>query len=364
MSKCSYFLRDLRAGYAYLKCWVGLASLCLLMGFISASASAEEPEANGIAQRFSEIDDNFPGEIGVYLKHLGSGEIVSHQAQRQWYQASLVKVPLAIAVLQAVEEGQFALDDRVTLQESDFVDGSGDLLFQDPGTSFSFSSLLEKSLVDSDSTATDMLMRHLGEDAFNQQIREAMVETGFNPFTTIIDVRYHAYAELHPRAADLSNVDYVEIRSAGGFDARVEAFRKKLGLEAHELEVDSLEQAFERYYQRGLNAGTLQAAARLLERLVRGELLNDEHTDYLLGYMERITTGDRRLQAGLPEGTQFAQKTGTQIERACNMGVANPRTLDEAVVLVVCMRDYGDIQQAEEAFQKVSQALVAIGWVD
>lgn len=343
-----------------LKRYLGLLSLSFFLIFSGGNLSAEDQQPDDLILSLREIADHTPGDLGVYLKHLGSKEVVSHQAERHWYLASLVKVPLAIAVLQAVEQGQFSREDTITLKESDYVDGSGDLLFRDSGENFSISTLLEKSLVDSDSTATDMLMRHLGEEAFNQQIREAMVASGFNPFTTIIDVRYQAYQELHPKAVDLSNIDYVEIRSAGGFDARVEAFRDKLDLQVHELRVSTLEEAFSNYYQRGLNAGTLEAAGQLLERLVRGELLNDTHTDYLLGFMERITTGDRRLKAGLPKDTTFAQKTGTQIERACNMGVVSPRSLDEAVVMVVCVQDYGDIQNAEKAFQAISQALAKV----
>lgn len=345
------------------------ASTAFLMVFFSTILSAEQsvpepPLRDNLAQRFLEIDEDSSGKIGVYLKHLGTGETVSHHAERKWYLASLVKVPLAIAVLQAVEEGKMALEDRITLKQSDFVDGSGDLLFHEPGESFSISNLLEKSLVDSDSTATDMLMRHLGEEAFNQQIREAMVDAGFNPFTTIINVRYQAYEELHPKAADLSNMDYVEIRAAGDFKARLVAFREKLNLEADELAVSTLEEAFKKYYQQGLNAGSLEASGKLLERLVRGELLNEEHTDYLLSYMERITTGGKRLQAGLPDETPFAQKTGTQIERACNMGVVNPRALEKAVVMVVCLQDYGDIENAEQSFQKISQTLSHSRWLD
>jgi beta-lactamase class A len=49
------------------------------------------------------------------------------------------------------------------------------------------------------------------------------------------------------------------------------------------------------------------------------------HTALVLDAMERITTGDRRIKAGLPAGVSFAQKTGTQISRACNVGVVHPR---------------------------------------
>ena len=57
----------------------------------------------------------------------------------------------------------------------------------------------------------------------------------------------------------------------------------------------------------------------MLEKLARGELLDEKYRALLLNHMRAITTGAKRIQAGLPAGLTFAQKTGTQHERACNM---------------------------------------------
>lgn len=339
--------------------WALLISAICLIG-ATGVASSEEP----LARQIEIIDRHNPGGMGVYVKQLRTGRVYAYRANRPWYLASLVKVPLGIAVLQNVEKGRLSLDDELVLRESDYVDGTGDLLNQKTGTRHSVRSLLEQSIEHSDSTATDMLMRHIGVDRFNRQVREAMVPQDLGPFSTILQVRYDAYGELHAGADKLSNLDYVRIRSAGGFPARVKAFRKMVGIKASDLQVSSLEEAFERYYQRQQNTGTLEAAGTLLERLVRGELLNKNHTRQLLTHMERITTGDKRLKAGLPAGTPFAQKTGTQIERACNMGVAHPGAPEKAVVMVVCVQGFGDrIEAAEKVFRQVGQALNDNEWL-
>lgn len=328
-------------------------------GVLHLSKAPAQRLPSDLKQKINDIDAGSPGGLGVYVKHLGTGEIIRHRSHSPWYLSSLVKVPVAIAVLQAVEEGRLSLDDQLTLKKSDFVDGAGDLLWQEVGTRYTLGTLIGKSLENSDSTATDMLMRHLGVDAFNQQIKEAMVAEGLAPFTTILQVRYDAYSELHPDASELSNMDYIEIRSAGSFAARIDAFKGKLGVDADELRAASLEEAFEQYYQRGLNSGTLDALGGLLERLVRGELLGANHTDRLLGHMERITTGDKRLSSGFSKKTPFAQKTGTQVERACNMGVTHPRSIENAVVVVACAQNFGDLKQAERMFQEVAKAVQA-----
>ena len=95
----------------------------------------------------------------------------------------------------------------------------------------------------------------------------------------------------------------------------------------------------------------------MLEQLVRGELLNDAHTDQLLGYLSEITTGDHRIAGGLPAGTHFAHKTGTQVARSCDIGLLNPQAPDEAVIVAVCARDYAALSEAERAYQAIGNAL-------
>ena len=43
-----------------------------------------------------------------------------------------------------------------------------------------------------------------------------------------------------------------------------------------------------------------------------------------------------RLEAGLPEDVPFIQKTGTQLERACHVGVIEPQDERRAIVVVTC----------------------------
>jgi beta-lactamase class A len=121
--------------------------------------------------------------------------------------------------------------------------------------------------------------------------------------------------------------------------------------------------AFERYYGTGKNSAKLEAFGIILEKLVRGELLPAEHTSLLLKHMERITTGSRRIAAGLPPGATFAQKTGTQIRRACNVGVVNPRKDEDAVVVAACAAEFESLPQAEEAFQALGKAMHRTGLV-
>ncbi|MFP4183006.1 MAG: serine hydrolase [Halorhodospira sp.] len=328
-----------------------------IVGLLGGLAPSLANEWVGVESQLEAIEERTPGRLGVYIKHLASGETVRYQANRSWYLASTTKIPVAIAVLQRVQEGTLSLDQQLTLEESDFVDGSGELLYAEPGTRYSLEELLAQSIRHSDSTATDMLIRLLGKDAFNEWLQRTFPEAAFGRFTTIVQVRFDAYSEIHPDARRLTNMDYVRLRSFDSFDDRYNAFLKRIEATRGQADAESLEAAFERYYERGFNSGLLTGYGDMLERLWTGELLDKEHTHHLMQNMQQVTTGHRRIRAGLPEGTPYAHKTGTQINRACDAGILAPESPEHATVVVACMEGHEELTQAEEAFQAIGRIL-------
>jgi beta-lactamase class A len=338
-----------------------LITLCMISGRpIEIRAAEIHDWAESLARKIEEIDRATPGNLGVYVKHPASGRVVNWNADRTWYLASTVKVPIAIALLKMVEEGTFSLDDKLALRQTDFVDGGGDLLRMPPGAEFTLESLMRRMLVQSDNTASDMLIRLIGEDEINRRIVETMAAEGIMPVTTLLQVRYDAYSEIHPDAAYLSNMDIVQIQAERQRERRFVAFMDKLRLNPGDVTTDCVEKAFELYYQRNFNSGTLRGMGLLLERLSDGELLSDEHTRALLDIMENIVTGDRRIKAGLPGNVLFAQKTGTQIERVVNVGIINPGT-DDAIIVTAVIEKFGMLHHAENALEQVGRAISESG---
>jgi beta-lactamase class A len=336
------------------------ALFCCVLALLLAACAAEKEWEAPLRAEVERIDANTPGTLGVYVRRIADGSELEIDAARRWYLSSTIKVPVAIAVLEAVEEGRLSLSDELELTSDAFVDGSGDLVWQKPGGRYTIAALLEKSIRNSDSVATDLLIRVLGVDALNRRVAQ-WSNDGFGPITTILQVRYDAYGEMHPSVAKLSNLDLIALKRAPAGAARAAALAKTLGIESSEFAYPEIETAFERYYARGRNSATLQAFGDLLQRLVAGELLNPEHTALLLDHMRAISTGARRIQAGLPPGTAFAQKTGTQIERACNVGIIDPQDVARAVVIVACLERFGTITSAERALAALGRAIQASG---
>lgn len=325
---------------------------------IAAAQTTDAAWVGALDTRIDALDDAMSGRLGVYVRHYGAEPgTLDRGDDRAWYLSSTIKIPVAIAVLEQVDAGALSLDEVLTLAQTDFVDGSGDMLQHKPGERFSIGTLLEKSLRDSDSTATDMLIRKLGEDRLNARIGE-WTGGGFSPVTTILQVRYDAYGPVHPGVARLDNMAIVRLRNADAGEARLQALARELGVARTDLDADTLEGVFDAYYRGDRNTATFSAFATLLDRLAAGELLSPDSTRLMLDHMRGISTGDRRISAGLPPGTDFAQKTGTQLRRACNVGVIDPeRARDGATLVLACAEDFDDIADAETAFQGLGRAL-------
>lgn len=328
--------------------------MCTLLAVLTALADTPDQQ---LEQRIAELDREMTGSLGVYIRHLGQGWSVGHRADRDWYLASTIKIPLGIALMQRAEAGELSLDEELTLTEADFVDGSGELLWRDPGEQFTLIELNRRSIRDSDSTATDLLIGYLGTDRLNELVAEFSEPGTFGRITPILQVRHDAWSEVHPDARQLTNLDFIELSTERDATRRHAMVLEKLAIDADQADAGSTREAFRRYYETGDNSGNLELFGRLLERLVRGELLDEQHTDLLLDIMESVTTGDRRLKAGLPERIALAHKTGTQIDRACHVGIVNPRSPDDAVIIMACARDYDNLNEAEKAFAEIGRAL-------
>lgn len=310
-----------------------------------------------LEKELKKLDNEFSGNLGVYIKLLEDNTTINYNADRRWYLASTVKIPIAIAILQKVEAGEISLDDKLTLNQTDLVDGAGALVWKEPGTSYTVRELLIRMMRDSDSVAADMLIRLMGEDNFNEHIQEHIISDGIERITTILQVRYEAYGELHEKAASLSNMDIIRLKGVTPLQERLNEFVRMIDVDKSELKVNSIPEAFEKYYESKLNTGKLVSMGLMLERLVEGKYLNDEHTKFLIDIMKGITTGDYRIKAGLPPGTVFAQKTGTQISRACNMGIIYLPNGEAPIIVAACVEKYNGLSEAETTLKQIGRLI-------
>lgn len=322
---------------------------------LPAWATLLEAELASVAARHS-------AGLGVYLRDLDSGIAVTHRGGELWYLASSVKVPVAMAVLRAVERGDFSLDTQLRVRASDFVDGAGTTNLKPVGTPLSVRDLLEQMIVYSDNTASDMLIGLVGLNAVNALVQQ-LVPQGIERITTLADVRRHAYGYLTAEAVHLGGQDFFALKRQRNDAERLHTLARLLRVPLASFQRASVSDAFEAYYRSGLNSGRLDAYADLLQQLVDGKALNAVHTAYLLDVMERVQTGAMRIRAGLPASVRFAHKTGTQRARTCDSGLISVPRLgrDKRVIVVACTRGELIVDRADRVLRDVGAAICKSG---
>lgn len=245
--------------------------------------------------------------VGVTAVHVESGRRLSHRGEGRFQMASVFKLPVAIAVLGAAEKGTLRLDEEVEIRSSDRrrigpLDDEWKL-----GMRVTVARMVDVMLVNSDNTSADKLCALLGGP--------------------------------HAVEKDLASRGVAGIRIS--LDEKGMGVAMKKGLAAFESGAE--------------NGASPDAVAALLTRLFRGELLSRASTDRILDAMRRCATGDRRLRAGVPKGTEVLDKTGTVGRCANDAGVV--RLPDGThLAIVVFTRGGRDAGSREEAIARVARA--------
>ena len=284
-----------------------------ILGLAALASSAPDPAPDPASAAFAAAVDAAAREaggaaVGVAVVHLESGRRLSFRGGERFQMASVFKVPVAIAVLGAVEKGALRLDEEVEIRPSDRRE-VGPLYDEwKPGMRVTVSRMVDVMLVFSDNTAADKLCALLGGP---QEVEMDLAARGVAGVRVSLDEK--------------------------GMGA---AMKKNLA-------------AFESGRENGASP---DAFAALLVRLFRGELLSRASTDRILDSMRRCKTGDRRLRAGLPKGTQVFDKTGTV--RSCSND-AGILTLPDGTHLVVAVFARGgrDAAARDDTIARVARAV-------
>lgn len=221
--------------------------------------------------QFAKIAQAAKGMVGVAAVVLETGEAALLNADQHFPMQSVYKLPISMAVMEQVRQGKLDLDEKVGVTKEDMVrEGQrSPLRDKNPdGGEFTIRELIELALVESDGTASDVLMRVAGDAPEIQ-----------------------------------SYLEQIGIR-----DMRVVNTEKEIGRD------------WQTQYE---NWATPEAAIELLRWFDvaarnggSGELV-DSAADTLSGYpvisrfMADSVPGANRLKGLLPKGTVVAHKTGT-----------------------------------------------------
>jgi beta-lactamase class A len=270
--------------------WKNLTTALALGLVVHTSASAEALKQPDLTK----MEALSGGKLGAYAVHLESGQTMSLNSDHPFPMASVVKLAIAIAFLKRVDEGKYALDEKVHLSKQDTHPiGHSPLSenFPAKGLDMSYRDLLLFNICESDTTAGDVLLDKAGGPKAVQKVMDDNDAAGIKIKASETDL-----------FLDYSGVKQLPIKN---WD--------KTAVESLVQGVSAAERssAAKRFLTNPQNTATPHATANLLSSLQRGKLLKPRSTEVLLQLLTQTNTFPHRIKGLLPQGTTVAHKTGT-----------------------------------------------------
>ncbi|MCC5911002.1 MAG: serine hydrolase [Clostridiaceae bacterium] len=127
---------------------------------------------NNLREKIKAHIDGVDGTVGLYIKHLGSGEELVINQDERFHAASIIKIPILWEALRQVDVGDKSLQDKIPLRKEEKVGGCGVLSLLHDGIEVTLEDLLHLMIDVSDNTATNMLIDYLGKDHINTTLKQ------------------------------------------------------------------------------------------------------------------------------------------------------------------------------------------------
>lgn len=273
-----------------------------------AFASSLESDFAALESDFAAIEAKSGGRLGVAVLDTASGARVDHRGNERFPLCSTFKVLAVSAVLKRAEAGREHLDRRIAIKRAELIAYSP-VLKDRIGDSLTLVELCAAAMTESDNTAADLVLKNLGG----------------------------------PAAAT--------------------AYARTLGDTVTHL--DNSEPLLNRAKPFGLSKGDTTSPSAMvnnLQALVLGDALAPTSRDQLKTWLLGCKTGDKRLRAGLPEGWQCGDKTGSDEADGSTNDVGllwPPQQRPLVIVAAYLTQTKAKYEDREAALADVGRAVVA-----
>uniref|UniRef100_UPI0028B089C2 class A beta-lactamase n=1 Tax=Diaphorobacter nitroreducens TaxID=164759 RepID=UPI0028B089C2 len=223
------------------------------------------------------VEQRVGGRLGVAVLDTGSDALATYRGDERFALCSTFKLLLAGQVLQRADQGLERLDARVRYGRHDLVEYSPRTEPHAGGAGMTVAELCEATMVLSDNSAANLLLRRQG---------------GHAGLTAWLRTLGDAHTRLDRIEPALNDVPAGELR----------------------------------------DTTTPRAMVHTVQKLVLGDALSGEARARLQGWLLGNLTGDKRLRAGMPAGWRIGEKTGTANGTSNDVGVVWPEGGAPAVV--------------------------------
>ena len=223
-----------------------------------------------------ELSKPAKGIVGVSVLGLEDRDTVNVHSTAKLVMHSVIKLPIAMAVLHLVDSGLFTLDKTIKIKKKDLDTLYSPLRDKFPdGGDFTLRELLSYMVSQSDNDAADAVLNFLGG-------------------TDQVDYYLHQIAKINGMDVNASEIDM-----AKDWGAQYTNWAKTVDM------------------------------VKLLDKIYNGNLFSPASKDFLIKIMQQTTTGPNRIKGLLPAGTVVAHKTGTSPTNAAGL---SPATNDAGVI--------------------------------
>lgn len=269
--------------------YLAYIGICLLTSLFSVSPTRGQNPLKDYLKTLG------PETAISYLIQRENGDILAQrQSGKRIPSASIIKIPILLTLLDAVEAGELQLDNTHELKSQDKVGGAGELQFQPSGSQHTLRFLAGEMIRISDNTATNILIEKLGM----KRIQEWLDKRGFTE------------TQLNRKMMDF----------------------------------DAIEKGRQNY----TSPSEINQMLRMLVQ--KEELPANSITEALI--LLKSCEDNETLTAYLPEGLEVAHKTGTLDYVRGDAGIIfSPRPL----IISVFVENFDDISEAEMKIAEIGK---------
>jgi beta-lactamase class A len=246
-----------------------------------------------------EIED-YNGVAGLYVWDLDKDFGYGIRPDEQFFTASIIKVPIMVAVYRKVDAGELEFSQQIEIKEEDWAAGAGWLQWEQAGTKQTVGDLLLLMMTQSDNVAANALVRTVG------------------------------------------GADHVNevARSMGAEDTLL--YQKKVSSERGV--VPALD-----------NRSTPRDMATMMRQIAEGKAASEKSCGYMIDLM-REDKLDWWLDAGLPPGVDAANKAGWLYRVYDEVGIVEN---DDRRYVIAILSKHGtaDVYQGQDLIKNLSSAV-------
>ena len=152
--------------------WTASAPQAWAVDSAAQASPAQEQAWQRLTRALEQEIRAFDGQSAVVVVDLARGWQYAHRADEPVAAASLVKIPIMAAVMQAIAAKQLKWSSTIKLRAKDQVAGSGRLRHEKPGSVWTVERLVDLMITQSDNTATNLLINRLGYKALRQSFQQ------------------------------------------------------------------------------------------------------------------------------------------------------------------------------------------------